>query len=502
MFDTKSLSHKDWIYSGNASLEIEEVVLATLVNFPNNIYIHGNELNLFLFSFAHTKYIYEKIVSTAKEGKVDLIIIADKTKSVAFNYDGKTQPCDDILHDICDRVNSDVHLLEHVKILGIYARRRQLYDLSEYINKEVLFTDASPDEVIKQVNIKLSNINSLTNDIEFSVTQSLMDVMESIASQDDKDVMFSYNYELDKFIYGFEPGNLIVIAAAPSMGKTAFALHLFANQIKHNVPVAFFSLEMSKKELLLRLIASESDVYLSSIRRKTTSENDWNRMNVLVENISKKNWYIDDNSLEVNKIINKIRKLHYQKGIKMFFVDYLQLCWVSLGKGALREQEIAYISRSLKLVAKELGIIIIALSQINRSVNKRDDKRPALSDLRESGAIEQDADMVIFLYREEYYNVNRELPYMEDIELIIGKGRATGVGTVKTHFIASLTKFPTSDEAYKVRQIESPDKQIESKYQLAQSIYDETTKTETEILSTKQSKTYYSDPTQGHIDNF
>lgn len=437
MFDAKTFT-KDWIYAGTGSVELEEIVLATLINFPNNIYVYSSELSIAFFDSAHTKIIFQSIIESSKESKVDIIIICDRLKSKG----------DDIIasvNAICERVQTDVHLSEHIKILSDYAQRRGLLELSGYMQKESV-SGTNPDDILKNINIQLANITAINNEMDFDPHIALCKMVDKMQSTTNTNLVKSRHDPLDEFIYGFELSNFIVIAGAPSMGKTSYALAIYSGWILHDEPAVFISLEMTETELLQKVICSNSNVPMSKANRRILSNKDWESIHSFISVLEKKQWYIEEKTFDLYKICNKIRKYFFTKGVKRFIIDYLQLCNVSLGKNSLREQEIATITRTFKLLAKELNILIIGLSQISRGVNSRTNKRPTLSDLRESGAIEQDADMVIFPFREAYYLENkRDIPYMEDIEFIIAKGRSTGVGVVYGKFISCLSKFPSNE---------------------------------------------------------
>jgi len=230
------------------------------------------------------------------------------------------------------------------------------------------------------------------------------------------------------------------------MGKTAFALRIFQNATEFGYHPVFFSLEMGANQLATRIIASESNIELNKIRTKSMSMNQRDKLREAAENLAKKKFVIDDKSGRLDQILNKIRKYHIKFGSKLFIIDYLQLASVNIGNKSNREQEISKITRSLKELAREKSIVIIALSQLNREVSKRGDKRPMLSDLRESGSIEQDADFVIFPYRPAYYEPEKKPPFREDAKLIIAKGRSTGTATIDVQFIRFYTKYLNGPE--------------------------------------------------------
>ena len=247
--------------------------------------------------------------------------------------------------------------------------------------------------------------------------------------------------ELDYRTAGFHGSELILIAARPAMGKTAFALNIAVNAaIRGNTPVAIFSLEMSKDQLVNRIMCSEAMVDSNKVRTGKLEENDWTKLAESIGPLSEANIFIDDTpGINITEIRAKCRKLKLEKNIGMVVIDYLQLVQGSNKRNGSREQEISEISRSLKILAKELGVPVIALSQLSRAVEQRPDHRPMLSDLRESGAIEQDADIVMFLYRDDYYNQDSE---KKDIaEVILAKHRGGSTGTVELLWLGSYTKF-------------------------------------------------------------
>ena len=225
------------------------------------------------------------------------------------------------------------------------------------------------------------------------------------------------------------------------MGKTAFALNIATNAaLRANVPVAIFSLEMSKDQLVNRMLCSEAMVDSNKVRTGKLDEEDWTKLAEAIGPLSEAGVYIDDTpGISVMEIRTKCRKLKMEKNIGLVVIDYLQLISGSNKRNGSREQEISEISRSLKVLAKELNVPVIALSQLSRAVEQRDDHRPMLSDLRESGEIEQDADIVMFLYRDDYYN--KESAEKDIAEVIIAKQRGGSTGTVKLYWMGNYTKF-------------------------------------------------------------
>ncbi len=247
--------------------------------------------------------------------------------------------------------------------------------------------------------------------------------------------------DLDNWTSGLQSSELIIIAGRPGMGKSALAVNIAENVFLSGIPVAVFSLEMSSESLMVRIFSSQTGIDSRRLRRGFVTNEDWPRLIQVVDQVSKAPLFIDDSStLSPMLLKSKARRLKIDKGIGLLIVDYLQLMTIS-GKRDNREREIAEISRSLKALAKELRIPVVALSQLNRQVDSRPDRRPGLADLRESGAIEQDADVILFLSRDEVYNKAEDNPERGFAEIIIGKQRSGPTGKIKMKFDAERTRF-------------------------------------------------------------
>ena len=247
--------------------------------------------------------------------------------------------------------------------------------------------------------------------------------------------------DLDRITAGLHNSDLVLIAARPAMGKSAFALNIASHvAIREKVPVAVFNLEMSKEQLGSRILCSEAMVDSNKVRTGNIEEEDWIKLVSAVGPLSEAEIYIDDTpGISISEIRAKCRKMKLEKNIGLIIIDYLQLIQGTGKKNVSREQEISEISRSLKILAKELDVPVIALSQLSRAAEQRTDHKPMLSDLRESGAIEQDADIVMFIYREDYYNPDTERKNIA--EIILAKHRAGATGTVELMWLGSYTKF-------------------------------------------------------------
>ncbi len=253
--------------------------------------------------------------------------------------------------------------------------------------------------------------------------------------------------ELDRMTAGFQPSDLIIIAGRPSMGKTAFCLDVAEYAaINNKIPVAIFSLEMSKEQLVIRMLCSQAHVEGTRLRTGYLNESDWPKLTIAAGNLSEAPIYIDDTAaLSALELRAKARRLKADRGLGMVIVDYLQLM-KGRARVESRQQEISEISRSLKALAKELNIPVIAVSQLSRKTEERTGNRPQLSDLRESGAIEQDADLILFIYRDEIYNRSEDNPNRGKAEVVIGKQRNGPIGKID---LAFLDKFTTFKDLYK-----------------------------------------------------
>ncbi|MDN5343221.1 MAG: replicative helicase [Oceanotoga sp.] len=266
-------------------------------------------------------------------------------------------------------------------------------------------------------------------------------------------------HSLDKMTSGFHKSDLIIIAARPSMGKTSFALNLASNMaLKYKKGVAIFSLEMSKEQLVNRILCSEAMVEIQKVRTGQINDEEWTKITNAAGNLQDSKLILDDEpGLDSRTLRAKARRIKREFDVDVILIDYLQLMQGRKGGNDSRQQEISEISRSLKLLARELGITVVALSQLSRAVEQREDKRPRLADLRESGAIEQDADMVMFLYRDSYYKRKKEdgqerliLNEPHESELIIGKQRNGPVGTIKLMFNPELATFYEIDRSHDI----------------------------------------------------
>jgi len=323
---------------------------------------------------------------------------------------------------------------------------RKLIEASDSISEEA-FQDSKPiEEILDAAEKKIFAVTSQREVSDFEnirpiVSRSLERILAAMRDPDGLTGVKSHFVDLDKVTSGFQKSDLILLAARPSMGKTAFALNIALNAAINQATVAIFSLEMSKQQIGHRLLSLMSAINSQRLNVGEISDEEWTELTQASEKIANTKIFIDDTpSISVMELRSKARRLKQEQGLDIVFIDYLQLMQGSIGRSSeSRQQEISEISRSLKALARELNVPVIALSQLSRSVELRAEKRPQLSDLRESGSLEQDADIVMFLYREEYYN--RDTDKKNTAELIIAKNRNGPTTNIGLQFNKECMKF-------------------------------------------------------------
>ncbi|MDY0162678.1 replicative DNA helicase [Desulfobotulus sp.] len=337
--------------------------------------------------------------------------------------------------------------VEYAKIVRSKASLRRLIERATQIVGKCFSEAGDVDAVIDFAQSVIFEIAENKTRKAFSPLQALIDVnIDTIEQQQgsQKDITgIPTGYRrLDQLTAGLQGSDLIILAARPAMGKTSFVLNMARNAaVESGVPVGIFSLEMSKEQLSMRLLTAEARVESGKVRGGALSPEEWNRINTAASILYEAPIFIDDSpDASPMEIRAKARRLKMEKGLGLLIIDYLQLMRGS-SQADRRDLEIAEISRSLKGLAKELGIPVIALSQLNRMLEQRADKRPMLSDLRESGSLEQDADIVMFIYRDEVYNKDENNPNRGKAEIILAKHRNGPVGTAHMAFLGSYTRF-------------------------------------------------------------
>ena len=319
--------------------------------------------------------------------------------------------------------------------------RRRLIEAGNAIIKTAFRTTTDIDP-LHQAQALIESIDPAVGQAGFdsaaNIANEALDRYETAASSGDMPGVPSGFYDLDKLTAGFQPGDLIVLGARPAMGKTAFAVSVARNAATIGFPVGFFSLEMSKTQLFDRLIATESGVNSLKFRTGSFAKSDWEKVTTAVGLTAEKPIFIDDTpGLSHRELSARVRQMTRRANVNLIFVDYLQLLAGDRGQG--RVEEVSSISRALKSIARQNDVAVVALSQLSRALESRDKKRPRLSDLRDSGAIEQDADVVLFLYRDEVYNPQTEKPCIAEIE--IAKHRTGPTGLIELRWNRFTTAF-------------------------------------------------------------
>ena len=398
--------------------------------------------NAFYNSYYRT--IYEAMLALhAKNMKIDMVTLqAQLTEMNAAPEIASAE----FLIDAVKSVDFIGNVTDYARVVYNKYSLRELIKATNEIRDDCYESDSDVPEILSIAEKKIVDIvqNQLSDayvPIKTYVSEALNQINEASKREGQISGLATGFIDLDNMTSGFLPGNLVILAARPAMGKTALALSIAENiSVRNKKPVLIFSLEMSGAELVKRILSMESGV---DSKKYKSGELDEGEMECLLDsagNVASSGLIVRDDVFRLGEIRSLSRRLKAEKNIEMIVVDYLQLVNVENAKNLSREQQISEISRSLKLLAKELKIPVMALSQLSREVEKRSDKRPELSDLRESGAIEQDADLVMFIYRDEVYN-----PGGEDnkgvAEILIKKQRSGSTGTVKLYWMAELTQF-------------------------------------------------------------
>lgn len=429
----------------------EKIILSSLLISSAAIEITTRTVNVNTFYFKNHQEIY-KIIIMMYKNKIPIDIL---TLSTYLQDNGLLEKIGGIkvLIELVNQVPNLVYLEEYIRLIQDKFLRRALIKLGyETINSGYI-TNIPLEDILNELEIQLFN---LTNEIKSQKVSSSAELLSNVFLElkqkflkPSLDGILSGFYDLDSFTQGFQKSDLIIVAGRPSMGKTALCLNIAINVLKTtNLPVLFFSLEMSKEQLTYRLLASETNISNTHLRSGNLYKNDWVKLNTTMKNVSHLPLFIDDTpNPSIQDIKSKIKKILFEQNkIGLIIIDYLQLMQNSKFQTENRVQELSQITRSLKNIAREFKIPVIALSQLSRSAENRVNKRPILSDLRESGSIEQDADLVLMLYRDSYYNPNLTNKENNNVsELIIAKQRNGPIGTIKLKFDAKCTKFFNND---------------------------------------------------------
>lgn len=440
------------------AVELERIVLGALM-IDSDAYSIVNEILVpETFYEPRHQYIFEAVRSLNLDQRpVDFMTVAEELKRQGrLDAVGGTP----YIIELSSSVASSAHIEYHSKILAQKYLARQLISFASVIETKAFDESIDVEELMQEAEGSLFELSQKNMKQDYTqiapVLNQAIDILKKSSENSDGLTGLPTGYtRLDELTSGWQKSDLIILAGRPAMGKTSFALSLAKNlAVDYNIPIAFFSLEMNNVQLVNRLMSNTFEIAGSKILNGQLDDDEWSRLDRNMDRLANAPIYIDDTpGLSIFELRTKARRLVREKSVKMIMIDYLQLMNANGMKFGNRQEEVSTISRSLKGLAKELDIPIIALSQLNRSVENRkenDSKRPQLSDLRESGAIEQDADMVVFVHRPEYYGIyqdaqNNDLHGMA--EIIIAKHRKGATDTVTLRFLGQFTRFdnPSSD---------------------------------------------------------
>ena len=432
-------------------IEAEQAVLGSMLADSEAVNAAVEVLKEEAFYRDDNRVIYQAIINLYNKSEpIDILTLKDELESMnKFEQVGGYE----YLASLPDKVPTTANVQKYIKIVEEKSILRNLIRTANEIIELGYNPTEDVEDIMDGAEKKIFDIMQSKNQKGYSPIKDVL--VESFTKLEElynrkqhiTGVPTGFS-ELDYKTAGLHGSELILVAARPAMGKTAFALNIATNAaLRGNAPVAIFSLEMSKDQLVNRILCSEAMVDSNKVRTGKLEEDDWIKLAGAIGPLSESEIYIDDTpGISVMEIRTKCRKLKKEKKIGLVVIDYLQLVQGSNKRIGSREQEISEISRSLKILAKEINLPVIALSRLSRAVEQRPDHRPMLSDLRESGAIEQDADIVMFLYRDDYYNKESE---KKDIaEVIIAKQRGGSTGTVELLWMGNYTKFVNLEKRF------------------------------------------------------
>ena len=420
----------------------ENIVLSSLLLDSQMIELAIRKLPSDAFYFKNHQEIYKAILLLyQREEKVDALVLTTflKTNGLLEKIGGLP-----LLRTLLNELPELINVNEYMELLYDKYVRRTLIKLSYKTINSAYMTNISLENTIQILESEIFNLLTETKNTDILGSTELfhkvfLDLKQRSLKSTASGILSGF-YDLDLITQGFQNSDLIIIAGRPSMGKTAFSLAIMLNVIKTiNLPVLFFSLEMSKEQLIYRLLSQEAEINSRKLRSGSLSNQDWEQLLNCIENFSDLPLFIDDTSnLTIQEIRVKIRNIIFKHSkIGLIIIDYLQLMQNLNSKIENRVQELSEITRLLKNLAREFNVPIIALSQLSRNVEARVSKKPVLSDLRESGSIEQDADLVLMIYRDSYYNESDS----NITEIIVAKHRNGPIGTVSLNFDSEFTKF-------------------------------------------------------------
>jgi replicative DNA helicase len=438
------------------SIEAEQAVLGAVFLDPSALTLASEILIPEDFYRAAHQKIFHAMLRVADKGEpVDLVTVTAELAD--------TQQLEEVggvsyLSELADSVPTAANVEYYARIVEEKSVLRRLIRTATSIAQDGYTREDEVDVLLDEAERKIMEISQRKHSGAFKNIKDVLvqtyDNIEMLHNRKGEVTGIPTGFtELDRMTSGFQRSDFIIVAARPSVGKTAFALNIAQNvATKTNENVAIFSLEMSAQQLVMRMLCAEGNINAQNLRTGKLTPEDWGKLTMAMGSLSNAGIYIDDTpSIRVSDIRAKCRRLKQESGLGMVVIDYLQLIQGSGRNRENRQQEVSEISRSLKALARELEVPVIALSQLSRSVEQRQDKRPMMSDIRESGSIEQDADIVAFLYRDDYYNKDSENKNI--IEIIIAKQRNGPVGTVQLAFIKEYNKFVNLERRFDDAQI-------------------------------------------------
>lgn len=429
------------------NLEAEMCVLGCAYMSASSLEKMCDELTNDMFYDKRNATIYTALSELKRRNEpVDSTILKNEIEKITpINSIGGVE----YLTDVIDSVVSASNVDSYIKIVREKSLRRKLIDVCENIEKNAREEDNETNDLVESAEKELFAVTKARKSGEFRTSRDVLKTaisqLETLAKNNsDVTGIATGFYDFDKLTSGLHPNELIIIAARPAMGKTAFALNLAVNAaISSNKSVAIFNLEMGAEQLMFRMLSAASSVEGNKLKTGKLSHEDWKKINEATSELGDAPIFIEDTpGITIGEIRAKCRRLQSTGNLGLIVIDYLQLISGGPGYGNNRQQEVSDISRSLKTMAMELGVPVIALAQLSRNVEGRENKRPIMSDLRESGSIEQDADIVAFLYRDDYYTKQVDNPDGVSIsELIIGKHRNGATGTIELLFEKNISNF-------------------------------------------------------------
>ncbi|MCA1032285.1 replicative DNA helicase [Bacillus timonensis] len=426
------------------NIEAEQAVIGAILLDPSSLTMASEVVIPEDFYRASHQKIFNAILNLSDKGEpVDLVTLTTELADTKLleEVGGVSY-----LSDIANSVPTATNIEYYARIVEEKSILRRLIRTATTIAQDGFSREDEVDALLNEAEKTIMEVAQKKNSGAFQNIKDVLvqtyDNIETLTNRKGDITGIPTGFaELDRMTAGFQRNDLIIVAARPSVGKTAFALNIAQNvATKTEENVAIFSLEMGAEQLVMRMLCAEGNINAQNLRTGSLTPEDWGKLTMAMGSLSNSGIFIDDTpGIKISEIRSKCRRLKQEQGLGMILIDYLQLIQGSGRSGENRQQEVSEISRSLKALARELKVPVIALSQLSRGVEQRQDKRPMMSDIRESGSIEQDADIVAFLYRDDYYD--KESENKNIIEIIIAKQRNGPVGTVSLAFVKEYNKF-------------------------------------------------------------